>query len=319
MKLRSYVCGKWQSGGDRGAAMRDATTGEIVAEASSAGIDFAAALTHARDRGGPALREMTFHERAGLLKALAKRLLEIKEELYALSYRTGATKDDSWIDIDGGIGTVFAFAGKGARELPNERVYRDGGVEGLSKSGTFLGQHVYLPREGAAVHINAFNFPVWGMLEKLAPTILAGVPAIVKPATTTAYLAELLARRIIETGILPEGALQFVCGSLGDLFDHLTCQDVVSFTGSAHTAARLRVHPTVIGRSVPFTAGSAGARRTGPSRWRRGIGRHTRGVALYAAHGTARLARYDDRAHRALGSRQPAARPRGASVSHPLQ
>ncbi len=191
--------------GEGGAALRDATTGDMVAEASSAGIDFAAALTHARERGGPALREMTFHERAGLLKALAKRLLESKEELYALSYRTGATRDDSWIDIDGGIGTVFAFAGKGARELPNERVYRDGGVEGLSKAGTFVGQHVYLPREGAAVHINAFNFPVWGMLEKLAPAILAGVPAIVKPATTTAYLAELLARRIIESGILPRG------------------------------------------------------------------------------------------------------------------
>jgi oxepin-CoA hydrolase / 3-oxo-5,6-dehydrosuberyl-CoA semialdehyde dehydrogenase len=254
MKLQSYVCGTWRRGGDRGAVMRDATTGDIVAEASSAGIDFAAALTYARDRGGPALREMTFHERAGLLKALAKRLLESKEELYALSYRTGATREDSRIDIEGGIGTVFAFAGKGARELPNGRVYRDGGVEGLSKTGTFVGQHVYLPREGAAVHINAFNFPVWGMLEKLAPAILAGVPAIVKPATTTAYLAELLARRIIESGILPEGALQFVCGSLGDLFDHLTCQDVVSFTGSAHTAARLRVHPSVIGRSVPFTA-----------------------------------------------------------------
>jgi len=254
MKLQSYVCGEWRSGGERGAVLRDASTGEIVAEASSAGIDFAAALSHARDRGGPALREMTFHQRAGLLKALAKRLLESKEELYALSYRTGATKDDSWIDIDGGIGTVFAFAGKGTRELPNERVYRDGGVEGLSKSGTFVGQHVYWPREGAAVHINAFNFPVWGMLEKLAPAILAGVPVIVKPATATAYLAELLARRIIEAGILPEGALQFVCGSLGDLFDHLTCQDVVSFTGSAHTAARLRVHPAVIARSVPFTA-----------------------------------------------------------------
>ena len=166
MNLQSYVCGKWHRGGDRGAAMRDATSGEIVAEASSAGIDFAAALTYARDRGGPALREMTFHERAGLLKALAKRLLESKEELYALSYRTGATRDDSWIDIDGGIGTVFAFAGKGARELLNERVYRDGGVEGLSKTGTFVGQHVYVPREGAAVHINAFNFPVLGDARK---------------------------------------------------------------------------------------------------------------------------------------------------------
>jgi oxepin-CoA hydrolase/3-oxo-5,6-dehydrosuberyl-CoA semialdehyde dehydrogenase len=254
MKLQSYVCGKWHSGKDPGVAMRDASTGDVVAEASSSGIDFAALLAHARARGGPALRAMTFHERASLLKNLAKRLLECKEEIYALSYRTGATKDDSWIDIDGGIGTVFAFASKGARELPNGHVYLDGGVEGLSKMGTFVGQHIYLPREGAAVHITAFNFPVWGMLEKLAPAILAGVPAIVKPATATAYLAELVARRIIESGILPEGALQLVCGSLGDLFDHLNCQDMVSFTGSAHTAAELRVHPTVIRHSVPFTA-----------------------------------------------------------------
>jgi len=254
MKLQSYVCGKWQSGKDAGVAMRDASTGDVVAEASSSGIDFAALLAHARARGGPALRALTFHERANLLKNLAKRLLECKEEIYALSYRTGATKDDSWIDIDGGIGTVFAFAGKGARELPNGHVYLDGRVEGLSKAGTFVGQHIYLPREGAAVHINAFNFPVWGLLEKLAPAILAGVPAIVKPATATAYLAELVARRIIESGILPEGALQLVCGSLGDLFDHLNCQDMVSFTGSAHTAAELRVHPTVIRHSVPFTA-----------------------------------------------------------------
>ena len=183
MNLQSYVCGKWHSGRDNGIAMRDATTGEIVAQASSAGIDFAAVLAHARDRGGPELRALTFHQRAGLLRALAKRLSELKEEFYALSYRTGATKSDSMIDIDGGIGTVFVFAGKGSRELPNARVHVDGGVEGLSKGGTFVGQHLYVSREGAAVHINAFNFPVWGMLEKLAPTLLAGMPAIVKPAT----------------------------------------------------------------------------------------------------------------------------------------
>jgi oxepin-CoA hydrolase / 3-oxo-5,6-dehydrosuberyl-CoA semialdehyde dehydrogenase len=254
MKLQSYVCGRWQSGREPGTAMRDASTGETVGEASSGGIDFAAVLQFARSHGGPQLRDMTFHERANLLKTLAKRLLEFKDEFYALSYCTGATKDDSWIDIDGGIGTVFAFASKGARELPNGRVYLDGALEGLSKTGTFVGQHVYLPREGAAIHINAFNFPVWGMLEKLAPAILAGVPAIVKPATTTAYLTERVVRRIIESGILPEGALQLVCGSLGDLFAHLTCQDMVAFTGSAHTAASLRVHPTVIRHSVPFTA-----------------------------------------------------------------
>src|ERR1700730_17258202 len=254
MNLKSYVCGVWQSGRDNGVAMRDAQTGQFIAQASSAVIDFAAVLAHARETGGPQLRAMTFHQRAGLLRALAKRLSELKEEFYALSYRTGATKSDSMIAIDGGIGTVFVFASKGSRELPNARVYVDGGVEGLSKGGTFVGQHLYVSREGAAVHINAFNFPVWGMLEKLAPTLLAGMPAIVKPATATAYLTELAVRRIIESKILPEGALQLVCGSLGDLFDHLNCQDNVSFTGSAHTAARLRVHPAIIKHAVPFVA-----------------------------------------------------------------
>src|SRR5271170_1679182 len=186
MKLQSYVCGNWRNGLAAGVATRDATTGDIVAEVSSSGIDFAAVLRHARAVGGTALRALTFHERAALLRTLAKRLTDLKEEFYTLSYRTGATKSDSWIDIDGGIGTVFAYAGKGARELPNARVFVDGDVENLSKAGTFLGQHLYVSREGAAVHINAFNFPVWGMLEKLAPTLLAGMPAIVKPATATA-------------------------------------------------------------------------------------------------------------------------------------
>jgi oxepin-CoA hydrolase / 3-oxo-5,6-dehydrosuberyl-CoA semialdehyde dehydrogenase len=254
MILRSYISGRWHQGAGQGVLLRDASTGDVIAETSSGGIDFAAALDHARKSGGPALRAMTFHERAAALKMLAKRLTELKAEFYELSYCTGATKDDSWIDIDGGIGTVFAFASKGARELANNRVYLDGSVEGLSKSGAFVGQHIYMPREGAAVHINAFNFPVWGMLEKLAPAILAGVPAIVKPATTTAYLTELVVRRIIESGALPEGALQLVCGSLGDLFDHLTCQDMVSFTGSAGTAAKLRVHPRVLRHSVSFIA-----------------------------------------------------------------
>jgi oxepin-CoA hydrolase / 3-oxo-5,6-dehydrosuberyl-CoA semialdehyde dehydrogenase len=254
MNLQSYVCGAWQSGQDNGVAMRDATTGDVIGQASSAGVDFAGVLRHAREVGGPALRALTFHERGSLLKALAKRLSEFKEEFYALSYCTGATKNDSLIDIDGGIGTVFVFAGKASRELPNAHVYIDGDVEGLSKAGTFVGQHLYVSREGAAVHINAFNFPVWGMLEKLAPTLLAGMPAIVKPATATAYLTELVVRRIIESKILPEGALQLVCGSLGNLFDNLNCQDTVSFTGSAHTAARLRVHPAIIRHAVPFIA-----------------------------------------------------------------
>src|SRR5271167_3523965 len=221
MNLPSYVCGKWLSGLEAGVAMRDATTGELIAEVSSLGLDFRAILRHARETGGPALRAMTFHQRAALLRALAKRLTDLKDEFYALSYRTGATKDDSWIDIDGGIGTVFAFAGKAARELPNGKVVLDGGLEGLSKSGSFVAQHLYLPREGAAIHINAFNFPVWGMLEKLAPAFLAGVPSIVKPATATAYLAEAALRVMIEANVLPKGALQLVSGSLGDLFEHL--------------------------------------------------------------------------------------------------
>jgi oxepin-CoA hydrolase/3-oxo-5,6-dehydrosuberyl-CoA semialdehyde dehydrogenase len=254
MKLPSYVQGKWLGGLEAGVAMRDATTGDIIAEVSSVGLDFRAVLQHARDVGGPALRALTFHERAALLRTLAKRLTDMKDEFYALSYRTGATKSDSWIDIDGGIGTLFAYAGKGARELPNARVFVDGDVENLSKAGTFLGQHLYVSREGAAVHINAFNFPVWGMLEKLAPTLLAGMPAIVKPATPTAYLTELVARRIIESGILPEGSLQLVCGSLGDMFEHLGCQDTVAFTGSADTASRLRAHPAVLRNAVPFIA-----------------------------------------------------------------
>ncbi len=254
MKLESYVVGKWQSGREHGVALRDATTGELIAEASSSGIDFAKVLAHARQVGGPALRQLTFHERASLLKAIAKHLGALKGEFYDLSYRTVATMSDSWIDIDGGIGTIFGFASKASRELPNSRVYLDGAVEGLSKGGSFVGQHIYVSREGAAVHINAFNFPVWGMLEKLAPTILAGMPVIVKPATTTAYLTELVARRIIESKILPEGAMQLVCGSVGDLFDHLTCQDSVAFTGSADTAARLRVHPRIVRHAVPFIA-----------------------------------------------------------------
>ncbi|TLY76357.1 MAG: aldehyde dehydrogenase family protein, partial [Gammaproteobacteria bacterium] len=254
MQLQSFVAGKWQVGSRNAVALRDATTGEVIANASSDGVDFGAALEHAREVGGPSLRKLTFHERAALLKALAKMLTEHKDEFYRLSYATGATKSDSWIDIDGGISTVFVYASKGTRELPNSRIYVDGAVEALSKTGTFVGQHVCVALEGAAVHINAFNFPVWGMLEKLAPTLLAGVPSIVKPATATSYLTEQVVRRIVESGILPDGALQLVCGGVGDLFDHLSCQDVVSFTGSAATAQKLRQHPTVIAHSVRFTS-----------------------------------------------------------------
>jgi oxepin-CoA hydrolase / 3-oxo-5,6-dehydrosuberyl-CoA semialdehyde dehydrogenase len=254
MKLKNYVQGSWREGTDAGVELRDATTGGVLARATTAGIDFAGVLEHARRVGGPALRGMTFHERAAQLKALGRMLGTHKDEFYSLSVHTGATKADSWIDIDGGIGTLLVFASKGSRELPNSHVYIDGGVEALSRGGSFVGQHICVPLEGAALHINAFNFPVWGMLEKLAPTLLAGVPAIVKPATSTAYLTQRVVEKIVAAGILPEGALQLLCGGVGDLFDHLTCQDAVSFTGSAATARRLRTHPAVVRESVRFLA-----------------------------------------------------------------
>ncbi len=254
MQLESFVAGKWQAGAGKGVALRDATTGEVIANATADGLDSRAMLEHAREVGGRNLRKLTFHERAALLKTLARFLTEHKDDFYTLSYATGATKGDSWIDIDGGISTLFVYASKGTRELPDSRVYVDGGVEALSKTGTFVGQHICVPLEGAAVHINAFNFPVWGMLEKLAPTLLAGVPAIVKPASQTCYLTERVFRRIMESAILPEGAVQLICGGVGDLFEHLTCQDVVSFTGSASTALRLRLHPVVSANSVRFTS-----------------------------------------------------------------
>ena len=254
MQLQSFVAGQWLAGNGGGIALRDATTGEVVAHANADGLDTQAMLAYAREVGGPSLRRLTFHQRAALLKSLAADLTEHKEEFYGVSYATGATRGDSWIDIEGGIGTLFVYASKGKRELPDGRVYVEGPVEALSKLGTFLGQHICVPLEGAAVHINAFNFPVWGMLEKLAPTLLAGVPAIVKPATQTCYLAEQVFRRIIASGILPEGAVQLICGRVGELFDHLTCQDAVSFTGSASTAALLRQHRGVTANSVRFTA-----------------------------------------------------------------
>ena len=254
MKLESYVQGVWRTGAGEGVALRDATTGEVIAHATADGFNAAAILRHARDVGGPALRALTFHERAGLLRTVGKKLLEQKEEFYALSYRTGATRADAWVDIEGGIGTMLSFASKGTRELPNSHVYLDGDVEGLSKTGSFIGQHICVPLEGAAVQINAFNFPVWGMLEKLAPALLAGVPVIVKPATTTAYLTALVVRRIVEMRVFPEGTLQLLAGGVGTLFDHLNCQDVVSFTGSAATAAKLRTHPRVVSEAVRFVA-----------------------------------------------------------------
>ncbi|HWU21599.1 MAG TPA: phenylacetic acid degradation bifunctional protein PaaZ, partial [Nocardioides sp.] len=248
--LESYVAGSWYAAPDEGEAVLDAVTGEEVVRVSTRGLDQAALVTHAREVGGPALRALTFHERAALLKAVAKHLGADKEPLYALSARTGATRRDSMVDIDGGIGTLFSYAGKATRELPNDTVVLDGAVEPLGKGGTFAGQHVYTSRPGVAVQINAFNFPVWGMLEKLAPALLAGLPSIVKPASQTAYLTEAVVRRIIDSGILPDGALQLVCGSAGTLLDELGEQDSVAFTGSAHTAEILRNHPAVLHRGV---------------------------------------------------------------------
>jgi oxepin-CoA hydrolase/3-oxo-5,6-dehydrosuberyl-CoA semialdehyde dehydrogenase len=251
--LESYSAGRWYRASDEGRPVLDAGTGDEVARVSSTGLDLEEMVAHARQVGGPALRALTFHERAGLLKAMAKDLLAAKDEFYELSFATGATRRDSAVDIDGGIGTVFSIASKGTREMPNDTVFLDGGIETLGKGGTFLAQHVYTSRPGVAVQINAFNFPVWGFLEKLAPAFLAGSPSIVKPAAQTAYLTEAVVRRIIEAGILPEGTLQLLCGSPSGLLDTLTVQDQVGFTGSAHTAGLLRNHPNVLHGGVDLT------------------------------------------------------------------
>jgi oxepin-CoA hydrolase/3-oxo-5,6-dehydrosuberyl-CoA semialdehyde dehydrogenase len=252
--LRSYVGGTWVTPDDDGRPVFDAVTGEEVARISSAGVNMNAALEYGRSTGGPALRELTFHQRAGLLKALGSHLREHREELYALSARTGATLGDSKFDVDGGIGVLLGYASKARRELPNDTVYLDGGLEPLGRSGQFAGQHVMTSLHGVAVQVNAFNFPVWGPLEKLAPAFLAGVPTLIKPATQTAYLTERLVELIVSSGLLPEGSVQLVCGSAGDLFDHLAEHDLVSFTGSAATARQLRAHPVVVGRAVRFNA-----------------------------------------------------------------
>ena len=254
MKLQNFAENQWFTADDDGQVLTSAVDGKTVANITSAGLDFAAMLEHARRRGGSNLRQYTFHERALMLKALAKHLMEHKKEFYELSIETGATRGDTWIDIDGGISTLFVYSSKGRREMPNDKVYLDGAPEMLSKNGTFVGQHIFTPRFGAAVHINAFNFPCWGMLEKLAPSILSGVPAIVKPASSTAYLTELVFRRMIESKILPEGSIQLICGGVGDLFEYLNCQDIVAFTGSKATAEMLQQHPRIVSESVRFTA-----------------------------------------------------------------
>ncbi|EHR53031.1 phenylacetic acid degradation protein paaN [Saccharomonospora marina XMU15] len=252
--LPSYVSGEWRAPSGQGAPLLDAVTGEQVATVSSSGLDLGAALEYGRSVGGPALRELTFHQRAGLLKALASHLREHRDELYELSARTGATLGDSKFDVDGGIGVLFAYSSKARRELPNDTVYVEGDVETLAKLGTFVGQHIATPLRGVAVQINAFNFPVWGPLEKFAPAFVAGVPTLVKPASQTAYLTHRLVELVVGSELLPPGSLQLVCGGAGDLLDHLTEQDLVSFTGSAATAQRLRAHPSIVRNSVRFNA-----------------------------------------------------------------
>ena len=254
MALRSYVSGSWFESADEGAPLFDAVTGEVVTTISSAGADLGAALQHGREVGGPELRALTFHQRAAILKSVGLFLQGHREELYQLSGRTGATLFDSKFDIDGGIGVLLSYGSKGRRELPNDTMLLDGDLEPLGKGGQFLGQHIYTPRQGVAVQINAFNFPVWGPLEKFAPAFLAGVPSLVKPASATAYLTARMVELVVESGLLPPGTLQLLCGAAGGLFEHLTEQDTVAFTGSASTAQRLRTHPVVISRSVRFTA-----------------------------------------------------------------
>jgi oxepin-CoA hydrolase / 3-oxo-5,6-dehydrosuberyl-CoA semialdehyde dehydrogenase len=254
MKLQCFAEDRWFTSDDEGATLLNAVNGDLIGFAASSGVNFEAMVHHAKTVGGPNLRKLTIHKRAEALKALAKTLMEFKRAFYELSFMTGATKTDSWVDIDGGISTLFVYSSKGRRELADENFIIEGNLEQISRQGTFLGQHILVPLEGVAVHINAFNFPVWGMLEKLAPTLLAGVPAIIKPATSTSYLTEAVFRCIIDSGLLPEGAVQLICGATGDLLDHLDYNDVVSFTGSASTAEKLSTRPRILQNGVKFIA-----------------------------------------------------------------
>ncbi len=250
-KLGNYITGKWIEGDGEGQELHNAVNGEVVAIATTKGLDFASILEYGRTKGNPALRKMTFQQRGLMLKVLALHLHEKKEKFYSISYKTGATRADSWVDIEGGIGNLFSNASL-RRKLPNEIFALDGENIGLSKGGTFAAQHILLPKEGVAIHINAFNFPVWGMLEKIAVNLLAGVPAVVKPASITSYLTEAVVREIISSKILPDGALQLICGSAGDILDHVTSQDVITFTGSASTGSKLKANPFVMKENVPF-------------------------------------------------------------------
>ncbi len=251
-KLQNYIAGNWIEGDGDGQILYHAVTGNPIATATTAGLDFEKALRFAREKGNTALRKMTFHERGNMLKALATHLREHLDLFYQVSYQTGATKADSWIDIEGGIGNLFANASL-RRKFPDEPFCLDGEAHNLSKNNTFMGTHILVPKEGVAIHINAYNFPVWGMLEKIAVNLLAGMPAVVKPATVTSYLTETVVKKIISSGILPEGALQLLCGSAGDLLSYVTSQDVVTFTGSASTGLSLKTHPAIVREGVPFT------------------------------------------------------------------
>lgn len=251
MKLQNYAQGQWVEGSGKEKPLFDAITGEQIASASSEGLDFAAMMDYARKVGGPALRKMTFQERGLMLKSLALHLISLKAKYYEVSAKTGATKVDSWIDIEGGIGNLFANASL-RRQFPDEPFYVDGETAPLSKNGTFIGHHIMVPKQGVAIHINAFNFPIWGMLEKIAVNLMAGVPAIVKPATLTSFLTEAMVKDIIDSKILPEGALQLICGSANGILDHVTNQDVVTFTGSASTGKMLKAHPRLLEEAVPF-------------------------------------------------------------------
>ena len=248
--LKSYVAGEWRDGAGRPRVLRHAVTGEEIAKLSSEGIDFGAMLDWARDKGGPALRQMTFPERAAVLKKAAAALNEHLDELHEIAATYGATKKDAALDVEGGIGTLAFFASLGKKKLPEATFLADGDEARLSKEGHFVGRHVYVPLEGVAVQINAYNFPAWGMLEKLAPAFLAGMPTIVKPATPSAWLAYRVTEILLAADIFPEGTLQIICGSVGDLLDHLTCQDLVAFTGSASTGGKIRSHPTIVANAV---------------------------------------------------------------------
>lgn len=250
-RLQNYIAGEWVNGAGDGQNLFNAVTGEEIATASTKGLDFKAMTDYARRVGNPALRKMTFHERGNMLKALAMHLRKHLDEFYKVSYQTGATKADSWVDIEGGIGNLFSNASL-RRRLSNETFIVDGESINLGKNNTFMGTHIMVPKEGVAIHINAFNFPVWGMLEKIAVNLLAGMPAIVKPATITSYLTEAVVKEIIASKILPEGALQLICGSAGDLLNHVMSQDVVTFTGSATTGLMLKKTNAILENNVPF-------------------------------------------------------------------